>query len=779
MRLGDRTRVVIDRLKKIDRRSPWLLTLTVSLVISAIMFREAFFYGYVLDGNWDRRDQELPFHEFARQQFQQGRFPTWNPFIFCGTSFLFSTANLSFYPPNWIAYSASSKSLPYALTFIVMGHMVLSGLFSYALLRQATCDRPLAYALSVAFMLSSSMVMNAATEMTFYGLVIMPALFFVLGSLGNRGAAANIALLAAAYSALIVSGVVNMVIYGLALGLAYTAYLAFFSRDRKDLLRHCGVAAAAILLAVGITAVRTLPFFFDADLYLKQKTSFSGFLETGMTPWQGSLRLFMPHFFGDKTYPTLILPLLQETLGRAVPGVMNNYEAFCCYVGVIPAILCLYGCVFIWDRTAIFWKLAIAATFLTIFGGPLAYVHYVITGRTNVHFGRLVMFLPLPILMLAASGANHVFKGRDPLRRFALFAAAILTSVWVFSGFLLSHIEFLTGVARQEFPYAGRSQQHFGVISAIACSLLAAAYFRYSARVLAVAKWGLLATAVADSLFVASVDRHFSRPFMSPADSLIVSPDLIPLPKYVTDEKRFRILALGSTVHGCAPIWLNVYNVSGLDQSAPDVISSLYWHPDRPPRMEARSVWPKNDATTLRVLQLTSAWRVTLDDRIVSVTDPLRRWSLFTDYRVGASYDDELRLSLSPKQDIHRQVILNSEPLLPIHHTDQPGTISLIRELSDELHFKVDAAANVILLLTDTYYPGWTAIVDGQSTPIIRANGSFRAVVVPQGKHTVVFRYSHPQIRKGFIVTSLSLLVLVATSIFAIIKSRSSPGGTR
>lgn len=760
-------RMVIDWLKKVDQRSPWLLALTVSLVISIFMFREAFFNGYVLDGNWDRRDQELPFHEFARQQFQRGSFPTWNPFIFCGTSFLFSTANLSFYPPNWLAYCSSSKSLPHVLTFIVMGHMMVSGLFSYALLRSTACDRLWACVMSIAFMLSSSMVMNAATEMTYYGLVLMPAILFILGSLPSRSPAANIVLLATGYSALIVSGVVNIVIYGLAICLAYSVYSACCCRARSDLIHHSTTTAAALALGFGVTAVRTLPFFFDADFYLKQKTSFAAFLETGMTPWQTSLRLFMPHFFGDKTYPTLVIPLLQETLGRGVPGVMNNYEAFCCYVGIIPAILGLYGLVFVWDRKAVFWKLVIAATCMTIFGGPLAYVHYVLTGKTNVHFGRLAMFLPLPILMLAAMSTTRVFTGRVALRRFAIFALGLSAIVWLFSGLLLSHIESLTGVSRQEFVFATRSQHQFAITAAVACGLLGAASLRYSDRVLTSVKYGLLATAVVDSLLVASVDRNFSRPFMSPADALIVSPDAIPLPHYITKEKRFRVLALGSAVHGCAPIWLNTYNISGLDQSAPDAISSLYWYPDRPPRMEARSVWPKNEATRLRVLQLSSASRVTLDDGVIEVTEPLRRWSLLTDYRVGRSHNEELALCLSSEHDIHHRVILASEPILPVKIADRPGTVSLQQEDANELRFEVDTAVNAILLLTDTYYPGWTALVDGKQTPIIRANGAFRAVVVPQGKHSVVFQFLHPRIRIGLIISGLALLVVIVTATIA------------
>jgi hypothetical protein len=45
------------------------------------------------------------------------------------------------------------------------------------------------------------------------------------------------------------------------------------------------------------------------------------------------------------------------------------------------------------------------------------------------------------------------------------------------------------------------------------------------------------------------------------------------------------------------------------------------------------------------------------------------------------------------------------------------------------------------LVLTDTWYPGWRATVDGRETPIHEAYGALRGVVVPAGAHTVEFRY--------------------------------------
>jgi hypothetical protein len=71
------------------------------------------------------------------------------------------------------------------------------------------------------------------------------------------------------------------------------------------------------------------------------------------------------------------------------------------------------------------------------------------------------------------------------------------------------------------------------------------------------------------------------------------------------------------------------------------------------------------------------------------------------------------------------------------------------------------------LLLTDTYYPGWQALIDGRPAPILRADLMFRAVLLEAGRHTVEFRYEPASVRTGLWVSLGAaggvLAILVAT----------------
>jgi len=70
-----------------------------------------------------------------------------------------------------------------------------------------------------------------------------------------------------------------------------------------------------------------------------------------------------------------------------------------------------------------------------------------------------------------------------------------------------------------------------------------------------------------------------------------------------------------------------------------------------------------------------------------------------------------------------------------------------------------------LLVLSDQYYPGWRATVDGDSAEIVRADTVFRGVCVPSGEHTVRFEYRPRSLVVGVVMTAagwLAWLIAVA-----------------
>jgi hypothetical protein len=88
------------------------------------------------------------------------------------------------------------------------------------------------------------------------------------------------------------------------------------------------------------------------------------------------------------------------------------------------------------------------------------------------------------------------------------------------------------------------------------------------------------------------------------------------------------------------------------------------------------------------------------------------------------------------------------------------------REDSRHLVIVADAPEDGFLLLADTFYPGWSAQVDGTPTPVYRANLSVRGIRLPKGRHEVRFTYDAPGFSRGLTITlvAVSLLLLWAGS---------------
>jgi uncharacterized membrane protein YfhO len=70
------------------------------------------------------------------------------------------------------------------------------------------------------------------------------------------------------------------------------------------------------------------------------------------------------------------------------------------------------------------------------------------------------------------------------------------------------------------------------------------------------------------------------------------------------------------------------------------------------------------------------------------------------------------------------------------------------------------------LFVSDAWYPGWEAIVDGRKVDIERANYAFRAVPLLKGEHVVEFIYDPASLKIGKIVSFLTGTLLIVVLIY-------------
>ena len=91
--------------------------------------------------------------------------------------------------------------------------------------------------------------------------------------------------------------------------------------------------------------------------------------------------------------------------------------------------------------------------------------------------------------------------------------------------------------------------------------------------------------------------------------------------------------------------------------------------------------------------------------------------------------------------------------------------ISFEKPRPEELRIRVRADAPRVLVIPETTDGGWTARAGDRSLPVFTANGAFLGVRVPAGENEIVCRYAPPGFRTGVVVSVLFAAILAGVAL--------------
>ena len=134
----------------------------------------------------------------------------------------------------------------------------------------------------------------------------------------------------------------------------------------------------------------------------------------------------------------------------------------------------------------------------------------------------------------------------------------------------------------------------------------------------------------------------------------------------------------------------------------------------------------------------------------------LPRARIVSDYIRSANLDESEKLLNSDDFDFNKSIIENdfSKKLEKAN-----GQATIVKDDQEKLYIDAKSDKDGILLLADTYYPGWKAYVDGQETKIYPANVNQRAIEFPKGEHKVEFVYDPESFKIGKTISLISFSV--------------------
>ncbi len=127
--------------------------------------------------------------------------------------------------------------------------------------------------------------------------------------------------------------------------------------------------------------------------------------------------------------------------------------------------------------------------------------------------------------------------------------------------------------------------------------------------------------------------------------------------------------------------------------------------------------------------------------------------------------DDDQKTMLKmidQKSDFTKELIIaGKSPDGPKEAGASKGNVRLVSYSPNKVVLSSESDGGGFVYLSDTYYPGWRAYVDGKETKIYRANLAFRAVRVPAGTHSIVFRYVPLIFYAGLVLTFMGILLCI------------------
>ena len=144
-------------------------------------------------------------------------------------------------------------------------------------------------------------------------------------------------------------------------------------------------------------------------------------------------------------------------------------------------------------------------------------------------------------------------------------------------------------------------------------------------------------------------------------------------------------------------------------------------------------------------------------------------------YKVEKDSGKILNLMFDNNFDLRKEIVLEEDPKMDQANEDL-GSAKITSYKSNSIEISVEAKENALLFVSENYYPGWKASVNGKNTPILRANYAFRAISVEKGQYAVRFFYDPWSFRLGFYLAIGGLVGIILLMILISRKAnRSKP----
>lgn len=736
---------------------------------------------------WDSVAYFYPSRTLLGRALKSGEIPLWNPYQMCGAPFLADYQSAVLYPPNWLFAILPADRAFGLLAFL---HLFAAGAFTYVFLRGLGLGRMASTFGGVAFMLSGFAITWLELPVFLSTAIWLPlALHFSHAAYETRaGRYAVVAGVAVGLSML--GGHPQIAFYCLlALGM-YWVYLSAMGWRKTSVFRMIVLAGLTFGIGFALAAPQLYPAMELAQFShrggaVPTMQGYAAYSSLAM-PWRNIVTFSMPYFFGNP-----------------MKGSYTEFAEYCGYIGILPLLLIIPAL----GRKArarrhvwFFCGLAALALLMALGTGINRAFYFWAPGFAHSGSPSRALFLFMfSVAILGAMGLDRVLGEAGDRKPTWLLAGLGTSFVFVLAGsitFVYLILSRISGEFTQGEMFAAVSSEISGFVVCLLLGMLAL-ILTVAGKVSREVGGALVIGLLAADLLVFGVGYN---PTCKPSELFARTPTIDLITK---DSGYGRIMPLNeawslsefpkSILPPNSATAYGMFDVQGYDSLYPvrykallDAVAGR----DSCPRENGNMVFAGNPQSPVYDLlgvrwiisrnPMPSARKISDGCYVYKNEDAMPR--AFLAHNIEFATEDEMLGRVTGGETNLRTVALvdaNDEEHL------NPWTVDLENAATtpisvDKVDIKsyscnkvvvdVAAAQAGVLVLTDQYFPGWKARVDGNTKEVGQVDYAFRGVAVPAGKHKVEFTYFPESFDKGLRLMKVALVLIAGVAFYVILR---------
>jgi len=681
-------------------------------------------YGF----KWENIDIILPLRAFVSNCLIQGEFPFWNPYQQGGYP-IFADLKSVFSPEIWLIGSSIGYSV-FTFHFLFIIYVFIAGVSSFRLLNAVLNNRRIAAIGSIIYMLSGFIVQHGHDLSKVIAAAWFPFAFHFFLRLFMVPSLKSSILASLFFYLLIASGYIPLSII-----LAYFVLLILFYFVVKYFMEGQKYKAIKIIFLTGVSAILI------SLLILPQILSYSL-----MSDWHSSFDTLTVEEGSQGAFPVkALLSLILPFAGvKEIHDLSSNIEMRNIYFGIVPFTFFLLAFIIKKPRRA---KYAIFAGifFLIVSFGSKGYLHtflftYIPFLNLFPNPGYYNIFTELLFILVAIWSFRHYFntgqKNRKKLIYITIFLIAILSVfvIWAWNARNEGPFELLQFEKGSSWILQkGDFYEHViiqGVIQIFFLVLLLLLLAKYRrSRFL---KEMLFASIVFEMLFATQIQSYFTVVSNSSAKEMHR--------EIARQSKSFLLPDIN------LPVSLNA---DGIGMKPPFNTNTNIFK--KKVSFEGKNHFELNTYALLKN-KYTNIAKATISNPVLYASN-----EVLNENSIDRFADDSI---VSSTVFVPDSIISKAEFGGELHYSVKP-----IRFKPNEMTFDIIMDTTAVVVLQQSYFPGWKLYIDEQQVDIFNVNVQFIGALLKKGKFRLEYRYDNPSIYKAWVFSFSLFLILIALTL--------------